>query len=226
MVTAPMTVVEVEPFPSRAAAIWSDDERSAFIDFIARNPVVGRIIPGTGGVRKARWSRPGLGKRGGARIVYYFYNADRPIYLLTAYAKARKRDLTPAQKRDHHRNHRADPSGVGRVGKSERTVSVRAEDDAVDVGEDIIRGLRNALAHARGDPGDSRQHVVQIPAVDVKVARQKLQMSQDQLARVLCVSPATVRSWEHGERRPEGAARILLRVIEREPDAVLRALCD
>jgi putative transcriptional regulator len=72
----------------------------------------------------------------------------------------------------------------------------------------------------------TRQHVVQVPVVDVTVARKKLQMSQDQLARVLCVSPATVRSWERGHRRPAGAARVLLRVIEREPDAVLRALSD
>jgi hypothetical protein len=64
MAISPITVVEVEPFPSRAAALWSDEERSAFIDFIAWNPLAGRIIPGTGGVRKVRWSRAGLGKQG------------------------------------------------------------------------------------------------------------------------------------------------------------------
>jgi putative transcriptional regulator len=115
---------------------------------------------------------------------------------------------------------------MGRSGRSEKTVSVQAKDEKVDVGEDVIRGLRNVLAHIRGDQGDVRQHVVQVQVVDVEVARRKLRMSQDQLARVLCVSPATVRSWERGHRRPEGAARVLLRVIEREPDAVLRALRD
>jgi hypothetical protein len=99
MAMIPITVVEVEPFPSRAAAIWSDDERREIVDFIARNPHAGSIIPGTGGVRKLRWSRPGIGKRGGARVVYYFYNHERPIYLLTAYAKGSQRDLTPGQKR-------------------------------------------------------------------------------------------------------------------------------
>ena len=226
MVIAPTTVVEVEPFPSRAAAVWSDEERGAFIDFIAQNPFAGRIIPGTGGVRKVRWSRAGLGKRGGARIIYYFYNLDRPIYLLTAYAEARQRDLTPGQKRDHHLNCRGDSSGMDQIGRSERTVSAQAEDEEIDIGQDIIRGLRNVLAHVRGDPGNSRQQVVLVPVVDVKVARQKLQMSQNELAQVLRVSPATVRSWEHGDRQPEGAARVLLRVIEREPDAVLRALRD
>jgi putative transcriptional regulator len=112
------------------------------------------------------------------------------------------------------------------IGRSELTVSAQAEDEAIDIGQDIIRGLRNVLADVRGDPGNSRQHVVLVPVVDVKVARQKLQMSQNELAQVLRVSPATVRSWEHGDRQPEGAARVLLRVIEREPDAVLRALRD
>jgi putative transcriptional regulator len=105
-------------------------------------------------------------------------------------------------------------------------VSAQAEDAPVDVGADVIRGLRNVLAHARGAGGKIRRHVVEVPVVDVKVARQKLRLSQDQLARVLCVSPATVRSWERGKRRPAGAARVLLRLIEREPDAVLRALDD
>ena len=115
---------------------------------------------------------------------------------------------------------------MGGVGRSDRTVRAQAEDEEIDVGVDVIRGLRHVLAHARGDAHDVRQHVVQVPVVDVKSARKKLQMSQDELGRVLCVSPATVRSWERGHRRPEGAARVLLRVIEREPDAVLRALRD
>jgi putative transcriptional regulator len=115
---------------------------------------------------------------------------------------------------------------MGRVGRSEKTVSVQTGDEDIDVGADVIRGLRNVLAHVRGHGGNIRQRVVRVPVVDVKVARKKLQMSQDQLARVLCVSPATVRSWERGYRLPAGAARVLLRVIEREPDAVLRALSD
>jgi putative transcriptional regulator len=51
-------------------------------------------------------------------------------------------------------------------------------------------------------------------------------MSQAQLAEMFCVSQDTVRHWERGDRHPDGPARILLRMIEREPDAVLRALRD
>jgi hypothetical protein len=69
------------------------------VNFIALDPEAGDLIPETGGVRKVRWSRPGAGKRGGARVIYFYHNVDRPIYLLMAYAKARKEDLTPEEKR-------------------------------------------------------------------------------------------------------------------------------
>ena len=52
-----------------------------------RNPTVGDVVPGTGGVRKLRWSRPGMGKRGGMRVLYYVQDARGRIWLLTLYAK-------------------------------------------------------------------------------------------------------------------------------------------
>jgi mRNA-degrading endonuclease RelE of RelBE toxin-antitoxin system len=97
--TLPVAVVEVSPFEARADAVWSDEERHAFIDFIAWNPLAGDEIPGTGGVRKVRWSRRGAGKRGGVRVIYYFYNERRPVYLLTVYPKAKQDDLTPEQRK-------------------------------------------------------------------------------------------------------------------------------
>ena len=99
MPSRPVTVVEVDPFPARAAAVWSDDERHEFINFIAQNPEAGDEIPGTGGVRKLRRSRKGTGKRGGVRVIYFYYNEGAPIFLLTVYAKAKQTDLTPEQKR-------------------------------------------------------------------------------------------------------------------------------
>ena len=69
-----------------------------FKDFIAANPLEGEEIPGTGGLRKVRWKRAGMGKRGGTRVIYYFYNESAPLYLLHAYAKAQKDDLTPHEK--------------------------------------------------------------------------------------------------------------------------------
>ena len=59
----------------------------------------GVLIPDTGGVRKLRWGRQGSGKRGGARVIYFYHHADAPLYLLLAYAKAQREDMTPDEKR-------------------------------------------------------------------------------------------------------------------------------
>jgi hypothetical protein len=95
----PITVAETPLFIRQSVGLWDDEEREAFVNFIAFNPEAGDLIPETGGVRKIRWSRPGTGKRGGARVIYFYHDIDRPIYLLMAYAKARKEDLTPEEKR-------------------------------------------------------------------------------------------------------------------------------
>jgi hypothetical protein len=95
----PITVVEASAFVRQAAAIWNEEERLTFIDFIARNPESGDVIPDTGGVRKVRWGRRGSGKRGGVRVVYFFYDAGAPLYLLMMYAKAQRDDVSPDAKR-------------------------------------------------------------------------------------------------------------------------------
>ena len=59
------TVAETDIFQRYSATIWSDAERMAFVDWIAANPLAGDVIPGSGGCRKVRWSRSGMGKRGG-----------------------------------------------------------------------------------------------------------------------------------------------------------------
>lgn len=89
------TVAETEIFQRYAAAIWSGSERLEFIEWIAANPLAGDVIPGSGGCRKVRWSRAGMGKRGGARVIY-FNVQDGRIWLLIVYAKA-KFDKLPAE---------------------------------------------------------------------------------------------------------------------------------
>ena len=65
------TIIETPTFQKHAADIWQDDELEAFIAWIAENPLAGDVIPGASGLRKVRWSRSGMGKRGGARVIYY-----------------------------------------------------------------------------------------------------------------------------------------------------------
>ena len=67
---------------------------------ICSRPEAHPVISGTGGVRKARWARSGMGKRGGVRAVYYFLARADFVYMLDIYAKNEKSDLTTADKRE------------------------------------------------------------------------------------------------------------------------------
>ncbi len=80
-----------------------EEERGALVDYLARNPLAGDLIPGTGGVRKLRWALEGRGKRGGARVVYYYHSAAMPIFALTAYAKNERDDISQADRNDFRR---------------------------------------------------------------------------------------------------------------------------
>lgn len=90
--------------------------------------------------------------------------------------------------------------------------------------ESIAAGLADAIAYARGDKSRGKARVVEVPTIDVAAMRKKLGLSQDRFAAAFGVSPSTVRNWEQGRRHPEGPAKVLLRVIDKEPEAVLRAL--
>jgi len=90
-----LTVIETEEFLAWYAQVWSDDERDAFVDWIAVNPDEGDVIPGTGGLRKVRWSRAGVGKRGGARVINYLRRSEGQVVLLLVYAKAKYDSLRP-----------------------------------------------------------------------------------------------------------------------------------
>ncbi len=70
MADAPMTVVETAEFLKHAARLMSDSEREKLVVFLGGNPEAGEVMPGTGGVRKIRWAREGMGKRGGTRVIY------------------------------------------------------------------------------------------------------------------------------------------------------------
>ena len=93
-----ITVVETRPFIEDAARCLKENEREEFIGYIAGNPTAGVVIRGTSGLRKVRWGAGGRGKRGGARVIYYYHSERIPLFLLTAYSKSRQSDLTPAER--------------------------------------------------------------------------------------------------------------------------------
>lgn len=91
-------VAETQIYLSHAEKLISEEERAAVVDLLAASPQVGSLIPGTGGLRKVRVPLAGRGKRGGARVIYYVYDETLPIYLLLAYAKNERDDLSSEQK--------------------------------------------------------------------------------------------------------------------------------
>jgi hypothetical protein len=99
----PVSVVEMPEFIATTRRLMSEEDRSVLIDHLARHPTDGVVIPGTGGVRKLRWRLAGRGKRGGARVVYFFHNRGMPLFALTAFAKNEKGDLSQADKNDFRR---------------------------------------------------------------------------------------------------------------------------
>lgn len=88
--------------------------------------------------------------------------------------------------------------------------------------EGIMTGLKEVLAHAKGEPVDMVIH--HIPAPDVRAIRKRMGMSQLEFSRVFGISIGSLRHWEQGRRNPQGPARTLLKVMDKEPEAVKRAL--
>lgn len=88
------TVIETTEFIRWAAKVWSDEEKTEFINWIASNPLSGDVIADTESLRKVRWSRQGMGKRGGARVIYFNRLANGEIVLLIVYAKAKFDNLS------------------------------------------------------------------------------------------------------------------------------------
>ena len=99
MAASPVTVVETEQYRRSIRGLLAEEENAEFINYISRHPDSGAIIAGTGGVRKVRWRKQGKGQSGGVRIIYYYYSSDLPLYLILAYGKSARENLTPREKR-------------------------------------------------------------------------------------------------------------------------------
>jgi putative transcriptional regulator len=84
--------------------------------------------------------------------------------------------------------------------------------------------LQDAVAYLGGDKSRGRATVIDVERLDVGEIRNKVGLSQDDFARAFGVSIGTLRNWEQGRNRPDGPARALLTVIDRDPASVLKAL--
>ena len=88
--------------------------------------------------------------------------------------------------------------------------------------DSIKKGLTEAIDFAQGKVGQAIVH--EFDALDIKAVRAKIGMTQTEFASAFGISVGTLRHWERGDRKPQGPALVLLNVVSKEPEAVLRAL--
>ena len=90
-----MVFIETSTFTKLIGRYLTDDEYLGLQGFLLRYPDAGKIVRGSGGVRKLRWAISGKGKSGGIRIIYYWKKQDDEVWLLTVYGKS-EREMIPA----------------------------------------------------------------------------------------------------------------------------------
>jgi hypothetical protein len=93
-----ISVVETRSYQARAQKLLTRDEEESVIEMVARDPTCGVVMRGTGGIRKVRVPVGERGKSGGARVVYFFHDAEMPIFLLALFAKNEKDNLSMAER--------------------------------------------------------------------------------------------------------------------------------
>lgn len=94
-----MRFIETPVFTASLRRLLPDEQYRALQLALVLRPEQGAVIPGSGGLRKLRWSAEGRGKRGGLRVIYYLVTAADLCYMLYMYAKNEQGDLTPRQVR-------------------------------------------------------------------------------------------------------------------------------
>jgi hypothetical protein len=87
------TFIESSVFARVCPVYLDDDEYAELQQFLLLKPEAGQVVPGSGGVRKLRWARPGMGKRGGLRVIYYVQYEPAEFWMLTIYSKASEANI-------------------------------------------------------------------------------------------------------------------------------------
>ena len=95
-----ITIVELPEFQKRSGKIFTKNERDELLYFLSANPKAGDLIQGSSGIRKLRWKAKGKGKSGGSRIIYFHYNEEIPLFLLTLFTKNEQVNLSNSEKKE------------------------------------------------------------------------------------------------------------------------------
>ena len=178
-------------------------------EMLLNNPQLGDVIKGTGGLRKMRYALPNRGKSGSSRVLYVDFVLAEKIYLIFAYPKNERDNLTDEEKNNIRKM----------IEKLEKTLQ---EGHNMKVYEGIMQGLEEAVAYNEGKikaktTKISIEPVPELCAQDIKDIRKSVGMTQVLFATLMGVSKKTVEAWESGRNKPEGPAMRMLAMFKIDP---------
>lgn len=193
---------DVENLIKRRKLIREDYDE--FKRALTKNPEMGAIITGTGGVRKTRLKSASKGKRGGFRVLYYDDEDREELFLMVIYPKNEKDDISPEEKKC-----------------SKNTQMCLRGENMGKIFESLKKGFEDIIAYREGKL-TLKSEFIEIPeppksysVKEIKRLRQSCNYSQALFAKFLNVSVKTVQAWETGERVPNHAALRLLELIDK-----------
>jgi putative transcriptional regulator len=187
----------------------SDEEYRQLQNELLKTPTKGDVIQGTGGLRKVRVASKGKGKRGGARVIYYYLNSFKRFYLLTIYAKNEVTNLTPQEK------------GQLKVLLSHGLMCKR------NLFSELSSALSEAKQHSEGKltlrtvKVKNSENFGLSPSEIVNI-REMFNMSRGVFAQYLHTSSRTLENWEQGRGCPNGQAATLLRLVQSHPETLVQ----
>ncbi len=205
--------VELPPFERHRREYLDDDAFQALQVLLMEHPQAGDVIQGTG-LRKIRFADAGRGKgkRGGIRVIYYWWAKGGQFWLFTVYGKRCAGRPDCGAEVDAQ-----EAAGYG--------VADEGGDMKRDVFADLIEGF-DGLADEREGKATLRSHKLELGALKVVSAdellaiRERLNMSRPVFARVLRTNARTLENWEQGRARPNAQATTLIRLVQKYPETV------
>jgi DNA-binding transcriptional regulator YiaG len=227
-----MEFVEAPAFTRHLSDYLSEEGYRKLQARLAANPALGDVLPGTGGFRKLRWAdaRRGKGRRGGLRIIYYYFRSDSKIWFMTLYDKSEASDLTASQKTALKLAiERETAARAMKKGPYTPTQKIMTEERMAkrDIFGELVEGIAAMKNHREGKI-TLRSHRVEaapLPKVDSKLirdTRKKLRCSRAVFARKLRINERTLEKWEQGRSKPNPQAAALVLLVRRYPDTLAR----
>jgi putative transcriptional regulator len=192
------------------------------------NPEAGDVIPGTSGLRKLRFAdeKRSKGKRGGMRVIYYWWDTGSQFWLFTVFDKDEMSDLTASERKALKEMIKRELEARRKTMK--RAIKTKPKRGAArDLFAELREGME-ALTDARQGKRTLRTHAMEFrPAPKITPQelirlRRSLKLSRALFAVYLRTNVRTLENWEQGRAKPNAQAALLINLVKRYPDTVER----